>query len=153
MKKSIFRSALLAIMIAGASVVANGQHHKRAHDSDYSSRKEFRKMDKDGHRGLPDMTEEQKEKIKGLKISHLKVITSVENELQEKKARLNTLSSAEKVDKKTIEKTVKEIGELKTKLMLAREFHKQDVRAILTEEQRVVFDRMGNHKKGKRHGR
>ncbi|MEQ9166250.1 MAG: Spy/CpxP family protein refolding chaperone [Fulvivirga sp.] len=153
MKKSIFRMVLLVIMIAGTSVVVNGQHHKGAHDRDDSSRKEFRKMDKDGHRGLPDMTDEQKEKVKDLKTSLLKDITPIENELNEKKAKLNTLSAAEKVDKKAIEKTVKEIGELKTKLMLAREFHKQDVRAILTEEQRVVFDRMGGHKRGMRHGR
>lgn len=153
MKKSIFRAVLLMIVITGAVVVANGQHHRGFQRGDDSSGKEFRKMEKDGHRGLPDMTEEQKEKVKELKTSFLKEISPVENELKEKEARLNTLSAAEKVDKKAIEKTVKEIGELKTKMMLAREFHKQDVRAILTEEQRVVFDRMGNHKRGMRHGR
>lgn len=153
MKRSIFRMVLMVGMIAGASIIANGQHHRGFHEKGGASKEEFRKMDKYGHRGLPDMTDEQKEKIKDLRTSMLKEISPVENELKEKKARLNTLSSAAEVDKKAMEKVIKEIGDLKTQLMLTHEFHKQDVRAILTEEQRVMFDRMGDHKRGMRHGR
>ena len=153
MKKSIFRMVMLVIMVVGASVAVKAQHQKGSRYNNNSSKQEHRNLDREGQRGIPNMTEDQKEKVKKLRTTLLKENSPVENELKEKEAKLNTLSSAETVDKKAMEKVIKEIGELKTKLMLAREFHKQDVRAILTEEQRVFFDRKDNHKKGMRHGR
>lgn len=153
MKKSIFRIVLLAGMVVGSGIAVNAQHQKGSRDKDNSAKYEHRKMDREGHEAILDMTDEQKEKVKTLRISLLKDTGPIENELKEKKATLNTLSSAETVDKKAMEKIIEEIGELNTKLMLAREFHKQDVRAILTEEQRVFFDRKDDHKRGMRHGK
>jgi Spy/CpxP family protein refolding chaperone len=89
---------------------------------------------------IPDMTEQQKEQVEQLRTEHLKVMLSLQNQLQEKMAQLRTLSTAEKVNMNDINKKIEEIGQLKIKLMKERVAHRQDIRKLLTEEQRVIFD-------------
>jgi Spy/CpxP family protein refolding chaperone len=89
---------------------------------------------------IPDMTEQQKEQMQQLRTEHLKIMLPLKNQLQEKMARLHTLSTAEKVNINDINKEIEKIGELKIKLMKERAAHRQDIRKLLTEDQRVMFD-------------
>jgi Spy/CpxP family protein refolding chaperone len=91
---------------------------------------------------LPDLTEEQQEQIKQLRTAHLKEILPIENKIREKAAQLNTLETSEKVDMVKINKTIEELGELKVTIAKKRAAHRQDIRKILTEDQRVIFDSM-----------
>ena len=54
-----------------------------------------------------------------------------------------------------LNKTIEEIGTIKTTMMKKRAQHKQDIRNLLTEEQRVMFDmhssKMHNKHKGNMH--
>ena len=94
-----------------------------------------------GHMSMiPDMTEQQKEQMEELRTEHLKVMLPLKNQLTEKHARLNTLSTVENVDMKKINKTIDEIGEIKTKMMKEHASHRQEIRKLLTEDQRLVFD-------------
>jgi len=91
---------------------------------------------------IPDITDEQKEQIKDLKTDHMKEVLPLRNQIDEKQARMKTLSTAEKVDMAKINKTIEEIGELKITIAKKRAVHRQEIRNILTEDQRVVFDSM-----------
>lgn len=89
---------------------------------------------------IPNLNAEQKTKIETLKIKHLKEVTPLRNELDEKKAHLKTLKSMEKVDRDAINKTIDEITALQGKIMKMKVNHRLDVAALLTDEQKVFFN-------------
>lgn len=89
---------------------------------------------------IPDLTEDQKAKIKDFSNDFLKEINTLRADLAIKKAELRKLELAEQPDQNSINKKIDEIGELKTKIEKKRsEFH-QKVRSILTKDQKVYFD-------------
>ena len=112
------------------------------------------------HRGSPDrqdrifnipgLSDEQKEQIKKVRLEMQKEVLPLRNEMREKRARLNTLSTVEKADMNAINQVVEDIGGLQTELMKKREMGKQQVRSLLNEEQRLFFD---SHQRGMRHFR
>lgn len=89
---------------------------------------------------IPDLTEEQKEQIKELEINHMKETLTLKNQLGEKEARLRTLSTADNVDINLIYEQIEEIGELKTQMMKQQAALHQEIRKILTDDQKVFFD-------------
>ncbi len=102
---------------------------------------------------IPDLTEKQKEQIKQVRTEHLKAMLPLKNQLMEKRARLHTVSTSENVNMKEINDIIEEIGAIKTQMMKERAAHRQEVRSLLTEEQRVIFDahKPGLHD-GEHHG-
>lgn len=95
-----------------------------------------------GYRNL-NLTPEQEKKINDLRVKHIKEITPLRNELNEKQARLRTLESASKPDMAAINKTVDEISTIKAKLMKTRAAHRAEVSQQLTDDQRVLFNSRG----------
>lgn len=89
---------------------------------------------------IPDLTEKQKEQIQQLRTEHLKALLPLKNQLMEKEARLQTLSTSEKVDMKEINTIIEEIGAIRTRMMKERAAHRQEIRTLLTEKQRLLFD-------------
>jgi Spy/CpxP family protein refolding chaperone len=90
-----------------------------------------------------DLTADQQTKMQALQTKHMKEIQPLRNQLDEKQAHLNTLRSAEKPDMNAINQQLKDISDLKLKMAQSREAHIQDVRSILTDDQRVKFDARG----------
>lgn len=118
---------------------------------------EFDKADKRGiENRIPDLTDEQKEKIDKLRTEHLKKMLPLKNELGEKEAQMRTLTTAENVSMSKINSKIEEIGTLKIKMAKEREAHKQEIRKLLNEKQRLIFDTFppkgkkgfGKHRKG-----
>jgi Spy/CpxP family protein refolding chaperone len=98
---------------------------------------------------IPDLTEEQQKKLSDLGLEHQKNMLQFRNQMDVKNAQLNLLSTADKADMNAINKTIDEIGTLKTQMMKERENHHQQVRSLLTEKQRVIFDtQRGNKHRG-----
>jgi len=91
-------------------------------------------------KNLLNLTEDQEEKIDALRIKHLKEMSTFKNQLAVKKAELRVLETADKPDKTAIDKKIDEIMQIKTQMAKKSASHKQDVRMLLTEEQRVIFD-------------
>jgi len=89
---------------------------------------------------IPDLNEKQQEQIKQLRVEHMKAMQPLGNQSAEKKARLRTLTTADKVDMAEVNKVIDEIGKMQTQMMKQKEQHRQDVRNLLTEEQRLFFD-------------
>ncbi|GAB4277657.1 MAG: hypothetical protein Kow0068_00920 [Marinilabiliales bacterium] len=106
-------------------------------------------MDK-GMCNIPDLTDEQKDKIEELKINHQKEMIQLRSQIAEKKAHKKTLMTADKPDMNEINKTIDEIGALNVTIMKKEAEHIQAVRALLNDEQRVYFDM--HHCYGKKHG-
>ncbi len=89
------------------------------------------------------LTDAQKEQVNTLKVAHQKKMLALKNQLAEKQARLNTLETADNADMKAINTTIDEIGAIKTDMNKERSSHKQAVRKLLTDEQRLAFDTRG----------
>ncbi len=99
---------------------------------------------------IPDITDKQKEQIKEFKTDHMKEVLPLRNQIDEKQAQIKTLSTAGKVDMAKVNKTIEEIGKLKVTIAKKSAAHKQEIRNVLSEDQRIVFDSMpmkkGRHK-------
>lgn len=89
---------------------------------------------------IPDLSQDQTQKIEDLHIAHLKEVNQLRNQVAEKKAHLRTLQSADKVDNTAINKTIDEITAIQNDLMKKNVNHRQAVRNILTDKQKVIFD-------------
>jgi Spy/CpxP family protein refolding chaperone len=101
---------------------------------------------------IPDLTEQQHEQMKSMRTEHMKEMQSLRNQMAEKKARLRTLSTADKVKMAEINKVIEDMGEMRTQMMKMREQHRQDIRKMLTDDQRIFFDtHQPMHQKGPHH--
>jgi Spy/CpxP family protein refolding chaperone len=90
---------------------------------------------------IPNLTDTQMEQIQALRIKHLKEVMPIETDIRIKELELDALWHAEKFDAKQIVAKVKEIGELKNKLALAKVNHQIEIYNLLTPEQRKMFRR------------
>lgn len=140
--------AMLVIMSGPVSAQAarGGQKGQQEHNKDGCSdspKNELRGPFGNYHR-IPGLTEEQKEEIKGMRITLIKEINSIDAEIKEKEARLNTLTRAEKPDSKAIDKQIEEISVLKSNKRKKIESTRQQIRVKLNEEQRLWFDQNSN---------
>lgn len=97
----------------------------------------------------PQLTAEQQESIKNLRLELRKEMIQIDNQLAEKRAQLKTLEQVEKPDMKAINSKIDEITALQNKKMKASAANKAKVRSLLTDEQRVAFD----SRAGKMHNR
>lgn len=108
---------------------------------------------------LPDLTEEQQNQIRQIRVEAQKAHLPIRNEMREKQARLQTLMTSAEVDADEVDSVIEEIGTLRTGMMKMRFETRRELRALLTEEQRVLFDsrtgpmmRMHRHHRAQRMG-
>ncbi len=99
------------------------------------------KKAKEGFGMLPELTEAQQKQIKDLKVQLEKEILPLKSEIQVKSAELKQLLVAGKPDRAAINKKIDEIGSLRTQIQKKRVENQLKVRALLTPEQRVMFDK------------
>ncbi len=95
----------------------------------------------------PKFTEEQKKQVADFKLSRDKQLIQINNLLNEKRAQLKTLQQADKPDMKKINAKIDEITDLQNQKMKLNATFKNNVRSILTEEQRVRMDMMREHQR------
>jgi hypothetical protein len=91
--------------------------------------------------GIPNLSKEQSESIHKLQITLAIAKLPLENNVREKEARLHTLSTLKNPDIKEIEKQIDEIGVVKIQLAKMQAAHDLDIRNILDDEQRLIFDK------------
>jgi Spy/CpxP family protein refolding chaperone len=92
------------------------------------------------HASIPDLTDDQRAKMKEYRLDMQKKMLPLMNQMGENKARMRTLSTAESVDMKAIYKLIDGKAGIMAKMMKIRAENRQNVRKMLTEEQRIVFD-------------
>jgi Spy/CpxP family protein refolding chaperone len=89
---------------------------------------------------IPNLTDDQKAKIKDLKTQLAKETLPLKNQLGELKAKERTLTTAATPDMKAINANIDEITTVRGKIMKATEGTNQKIRALLTDEQKLFFD-------------
>jgi len=135
----LLKITVLALFIGGFVQTAFGQvRPKQQHRM--AQRLEKMRANQPFHMRIPNLTDQQKEQLKSITLKNQEVIIPLRNQMREKKAHLRTLSTADNVDQKVAESVIDEIGSLRTQMMKQRLGTHQQVRALLTDEQRVWLD-------------
>ncbi len=89
-----------------------------------------------------DLSEAQWEKIDSIHLKVSKSTLPVLSKIKVMKAELDQLMTAENTNRNQIIKKIEEISNLKSDLVVMRSLRRQDVRDVLTEDQRIKFDQM-----------
>ena len=95
-----------------------------------------------GHQGLdlPDLTPDQLAKIKKTDLKNMAEMTPLRNQVREKRARLATIMATIPVELKQADILADEIGKTASAILKLQIRHDQELRAILTPDQQVLFD-------------
>jgi len=143
---------MIAAFLMSFSYQANAQRYGKGQGQGWNQQNNQQR-----NCNIPNLTEDQQKKIEKMRTANMKEMIQFRNVMAEKSAHLNTLRTADKVDMNAVNKAIDEMGATRTKMMKEREAHRQSVRQILTDEQKVYFDsRRGrgfNGGKGKGNGR
>jgi Spy/CpxP family protein refolding chaperone len=134
-------SLLAGLLILVSLTTVNAQRGPRFNDdNDQKGRFECR---------IPDLTEEQESKIDELRTSHWNEMKTFHADLDILKAEMQKLKVSDKPDQSAIDGKIKEMGAIKTQMAIAANHHHLAVRELLTDDQKVFFDR---HDRGPRMG-
>ena len=98
---------------------------------------------------IPDLTGEQQTKIEKLRTEQLKRMTDYRNQIMEKRARLRTLQTKDNPDMNAVNSVIEEMGDIRTTMHKNRSEHIQEIRALLTDDQRAFFDSRMMNRRGK----
>jgi len=89
---------------------------------------------------IPDLTPEQEKKIEDLKLKLRKELLPLDLKLDEAKAHLRLLEAADAVESMEVDAVIDQITTLQNQKMKLKARHKQDVRKLLNENQRIYYD-------------
>ena len=93
-----------------------------------------------GHANGLNLTDAQKEAMKQSRLATQKQLQPLHNELGELKARQKTLITAEAPDTDAINKNIEKLGALEVEMAKIQAKQHLEMRAQLTDEQRLKFD-------------
>lgn len=89
---------------------------------------------------IKDLTPEQQKQIDALKLNLTKECINIQNLIGEKQAHIKTITSGDNVDLAAVNKTYDELFALKADVAKKHAAFQQDVRKLLTADQKVQFD-------------
>lgn len=144
MKTKILSLALITIFAISFTAMAQRQDRKNR----VPPKREMMADRADRARGNFDafFTEEQQEKIKELRLESSKEIQPLRNEMNELRAKQQTLTTAEKADMNAINKNIDQMADVQAKIQKIRAKQQQEIRSMLDDEQRIKFDQMKNRR-------
>ena len=150
MKTRILSLVLIAVFAISTTVIAQSEKGKK-------KSAEQKEMMTKRNKGMKErqanfFTEEQKEKMKELRLETTKQVKPLKNELNELNAKQQTLTTAENADLGAINTNIDKIAVVKADIQKVMAAQHQEVRAMLTDEQLLKFDAMKN-KRGEKRGK
>ncbi len=157
MKTKVFITSLMALILL-FSADAFGQRGRRAPDVRPQQRFSERPAEQLTERNqyadvcqmIPDLTEEQEAQIKSLRLEQLERNTQHRSAMDEKRARKRSLMTEADPDMSAVNNVIDDMTALRNTQMKENVNHRQAVRELLTEEQRVIFDsRTGRMNRGR----
>ncbi|MDZ7778141.1 MAG: Spy/CpxP family protein refolding chaperone [Bacteroidales bacterium] len=89
---------------------------------------------------IPDLTEEQQQQIKTLRMNNNSQMQDYQAERRILRAELDALTRGSSYDTKAATKKIDAITSLKNKMMKQRMEHRDEIRELLTDEQKMIFD-------------
>jgi len=155
--KTIFKSLFLTVLFAvGVNSVSLAQQTKQPPKRPQMNHwRQHNRMWRHKHRPMiPDLSDTLKKQIKNIMLNTRETVLPVQNKLREARAHLRTLATADNADMQAINQTIENIGNLKVQIAKQRLAAYENIRKLLNEKQRVIFDtRIGMflaHKTGHR---
>ena len=142
--------ALMIAVLLGLTTVAMAQPKENGQGRASQAPKHEMRMEhrNGGPLAALELTDAQKEAFKQSRLDMQRQLQPIRNELGEAEAHQKTLVSAEKPDLAAINKNIEKIGSLKVEMAKIKTKNRLDMRAQLTEEQRLKFDAAKGHMRG-----
>jgi Spy/CpxP family protein refolding chaperone len=102
--------------------------------------------------GLPNLTAEQETKIKSLRLDLQKELTPLQLKVRKLEIELQEFMIVDQPNLNQLDSKLEDIS--KQRLEIAKKFikHRLAVRGLLTDEQRIIFDKQGRGPGGRMHG-
>ena len=132
--------AIMMLPIISSAQPGQGNGQRKQDGSGCQKGQRFEQRGEGRFMNIPDLTEEQKDKLKSIHVGVQEDLLPIRNQINEKEAVLLTLQSADKPDMKAINSKIDEIGGLKSDIAKRRALAHQDIRKELNDEQRLFFD-------------
>lgn len=154
--KTLATLIIVSLFFVSVTAIAQGKkEEKQVKEVKEEKDSKVRHHKGDGEMKFLDLNDEQKTKIKKMKIAHKKELKKLKYAIQEKNAKLKALELEDNADLSAINKVIDEIGAIKVDQMKKRAAHKQEIRKMLNEEQRMKFDMREErrHKNEGKHGK
>jgi len=133
---------LMLALLLGIITVVIAQPKRGERGKSFQGPKHEMRMD--DRRGGPgnglNLTDAQMEAFKQNRLTMQKQLQPIQNQLGEAEAHQKTLMTAEKPDMAAINKNIEKIGSLRVEMAKITTKNRLDMRAQLTEEQRLRFD-------------
>ncbi|MEI6454781.1 MAG: periplasmic heavy metal sensor [bacterium] len=89
---------------------------------------------------IPGLTEAQIDQMKRSGLKNMEAMTPLRNQVQEKTARIRTILTTMPFNQKEADQAADEIGRLNASMLKQSIRHDQELRAILTPDQQILFD-------------
>ncbi len=146
---------LLAIIVAITMVFASSatysqcNKHQASTSASAAENQDVKPVCMNKH-GMMNLTPEQEKQIDAIHQKQMKEVLPLKNLIAEKKAHLVTISTGDNVDLVAVNKTIDELYALKADIAKKRAAMKQEVRKLLNDEQKLLFDM--KHAKNKGNG-
>lgn len=147
--KTLVKSFAVTALLLSLSVSAIGQQRFKNPDRDRGERVERfqQKRNAQGQQhqrvmAMLDLSDEQKEQIQEIHLNGQKEMLPLKTQLQEAHAKLRTLTVADEYDEGEVQEVIGEISELNKTMLTNRVEHRQQIRELLTDDQRVKFDNL-----------
>jgi len=130
-----------------------GQGQGNGQYGDYQPRNQSAQYNNCRIADVLELTEDQTAKIEKIRLDAMKKTTVLQNQIREKRAKLISLQTADEVDMKAVNKLIDEIAALRAQIQKINAQKHQDIRSLLTDDQKVIFDKhFGNRGFGKARG-
>lgn len=102
---------------------------------------------------IPDLTEEQQSSINTMRSAHMEEMSEMHSDMRILNEQYRDVTSGPDYSVKAAGKKIEEISTLKEKMMKSRLAHRNAVRNLLTDEQKIIFDQHQPGRKGQGFGR
>ena len=135
MKTRIIALLTLAQMAIASSGLMAQPKGPNAQPANPAERKELK-----GKNPEAGFTDEQKTKMKEIRLAAYKEIKPLQNQLGELQAKERTLTTADKADMNAINANIEDIAKVKVKIAKIEAANLQQIRSLLTDEQKIKFD-------------
>ncbi|MBV6644761.1 MAG: periplasmic heavy metal sensor [Cyclobacteriaceae bacterium] len=134
--KKLFLTTMMSMMMA-AIVIA--QPPRQGNEKGPRDRQQMAE--------ILELTDGQKEQFESLRLAHKKATKADRDQLKLKETELSILITADSPDKKAISAQVDEISVIRSRLFESKTMHRLELRALLTDAQKIQFDQMKDRKR------
>lgn len=121
--------AIIVLLGLSLSILAQPQQRQR----------EYHQRDRSGL-GMLNLTDEQKAELKEIHLAQMKLVQPMKDEISINKAKINAQIHKDNPDMKEITSLVEANGKILTEIQVNSIESKIKMRALLTDEQKVMFD-------------